>query len=253
MPGVPGLPACIADRTNGTVTCRNLATGQNYQLIRRSGGVDDAPVSVSAGGGSQIGAQFAALKVGDAVVLKLTGNATCTTPSQDTCLTVVHVHNLTADIVNGVAGGQCQSGQRLRVGVCSFGAYSNTPIPDPDVKRITSEDDLGGGETALAVPDVINTTPLNGESMAPRFKAYADAGDLGSSLIELTITPRGGGAPLFQTPGVNDPNGVQVCAPTPATTACAAGTPGLAEGRYDARWVLASPHQGDPTAVDSSR
>ena len=44
-----------------------------------------------------------------------TGNATCTTTSQDTCLTVVHVHNLTAAIDNGVASGQCQSGQWLRV------------------------------------------------------------------------------------------------------------------------------------------
>jgi hypothetical protein len=102
------------------------------------------------------------------VVLRLLGDATCTTTSQDTCLIVLHVHNLTANIVDGVASGQCQTGNWLRVGVCSGGAYSNTTLPDPVIKRITSDDDLGSGTTVLPVPNVVNTTPLDGESMAPR-------------------------------------------------------------------------------------
>jgi len=38
----------------------NVATGQNYQLIRRSGGSDDPPAAVSSGGATQISAQLPA-------------------------------------------------------------------------------------------------------------------------------------------------------------------------------------------------
>ena len=251
LPGQALLPRCEANRTSGVVRCDNLTPSNSYQLIRRSGGTDEPGSVISAGAGTSITQQFNALKGGDVVVLKRSSDAACTTTAQDSCITLVHVHNLTAAVVNGVASGQCQSGQWLRDGLCRSGAYSNTTLPDVGVKRITSDDDLGGGATVLAVPDVVNTTPLNGESMAPRFKAYADAGDAGNSPIQLGITPRGGGAPVFQTTNVNNPSGVQVCAPTPATNACASGTPGLAEGRYDARWFLTSVHHGDSSAIDT--
>ena len=76
--------------------------------------------------------------------------------------------------------------------------------------------------------------------------------DGGNAPISLDVIPRAGGPSVFQTTNVNLASGVQVCKPATAATPCAAGTPGLDEGRYDASWLLSSAHHGDPTAIDTS-
>jgi hypothetical protein len=260
MPGQPAPPRCEANRTIAQVVCSNVMPSQSYQMVKRSGVVDEPGSVISAGAGTTITQPFSSLKAGDVVVLKLSSNAACTTTAQDSCLSVVHVHNISTNIVDGLASGGCQTGQWIRKEdpgaspfLCQGGAFSNVSIAQAPVKRINSDDDLGGGATVIAVADVVNTTPLAGESMPPRFKAYADAGDGLPWPVSLDITPRGGGASLFQTTNVDVSSGAQVCSPTPATTPCASGTPGLAEGRYDAAWLLTSAHVGDLASVDTSR
>lgn len=163
--------------------------------------------------------------------------------------------------MNDTGSGSCQSGQWIRgenpgasdaenTVLCSGGAFPELPFTQPDVKDVNSDDDLGGGATVLSIPDVVHTTPLDGESMPPRFKVYADAGDGGDDAIAMAISVRGGGPIRFQADNVNVASGVQAC--NNPNTPCAPTDPGLDEGRYDISWALTSEHVGDTGVFDTS-
>ena len=172
-------------------------------------------------------------------------------------VTTLHVANLRADIDGEqtvLAGGTCSAGQyygpplseaptnasagapsavaggaALTGEICPMGG-SAAGLPS---SPIVQTDELSGGQTQTEVPDLENTTPMNGELVLGSFPAIGQSGLPGpnnsvtsdqTSRISFTVTPAGGGGAVFTTPNVNSVNGTPV--------------PALKPGSYNATWVI---------------
>jgi hypothetical protein len=114
-----------------------------------------------------------------------------------------------------------------------------------DVRSILSDDDRSGSTTSIDIPDVINTVPLDGESIAtPSLRVFAESGGFPyDAPIEARLVARNRSllSPDFQSSNVN-----LIFDGVPVTQA-------LAAGRYKAQWTLSSPHPGDVGTVDTSQ
>ncbi len=236
-----GFPTCTADLEGLTVSCSGLVAHANYTLIdgsRQASGTADANGLLTVA---------LATRRGDTVSLS---NGART-------LTTLHVANLRADIDGQqtvLAGGSCQAGEyygpplssaptNLSAGAptAAAGGAALTGVVCPNSgdatglpsNPIVQTDELSGGQTQTEVPDLENTSPLNGEIVYGHFTAVGESGFPGpnnsvtsdsTSRIALTVAPASGGGAVFTTPNVNTIDGTPV--------------PALAPGTYAATWKV---------------
>ena len=236
-----GFPTCSADLEGQSLSCAGLVADGNY--------------TASDGGGHASGTAGAngiltvplALKEGN--VVSLSNGARN--------VTMLHVADLRADIDGEqtvLAGGTCAPGQyygpplseaptnasagfasavaggaALTGEICPMSGNAAGLPSSP----IVQTDELSGGQTQTEVPDLENTSPLNGEIVAGGFPAIGQSGFPGpnnsvtpdaSSRISFTVAPAGGGGAVFTAPNVNSVNGTPV--------------PALKPGSYNASWVI---------------
>jgi len=167
-------------------------------------------------------------------------------------LTTLHVAHLRVSIVARRA--------LLSGGTCQAGSYYGAPLSDAPINMsaggpgvaltgmtcplsghaaglptdaISQTDELSGGQTQTEVPDIENTSPLQGETVYGRFIAVARSGlpepdhttapTNRTSTIALRIV-RAGGRVVFHAHNVDTRRGVRV--------------PALRPGLYRARWTL---------------
>lgn len=236
-----GFPACAADLEGRHVSCSGLVPAANYTVGdggRHAAGTADANGTVT-------------------VPLAVTAGDTVSLSNGSRTLTTLHVAALRADI-NGeqtvLAGGSCQAGEYFGppLGTAPTNASAGFPTAVAGGGALTGEicpvsgnatglpsapivqtDELSGGQTLTAVPDLENTSPLNGEIVYGHFTAVGQSGFPGpnnsitpdsTSRIAFTVSPAGAGGAVFTTPNVNSVNGTPV--------------PALAPGSYAATWKV---------------
>ena len=236
-----GFPTCGADLEGRSLTCAGLVADGNYTATdggaHASGtadghGVLSVPlavrggnvVSLSNGARNVTTLHVANLRAAIAGAQTVLSGGTCAPgqyygPPLDAAPT-----NGSAGAPTAVAGGAALTGEICPVSGSATGLPS-TPI--------VQTDELSGGQTQTEVPDLENTTPLNGELVAGGFPAIGQSGFPGpnnsvtpdaSSRISFTVTPAGGGGAVFTAPNVNSVNGTPV--------------PALTPGSYNATWVI---------------
>jgi hypothetical protein len=250
-----GMPQCLADLEVQAVACVGLVPKQTYMLTdgrQRTRGVADPTGTV-----------VVALKLarGDAVGLS-NGSRSLTT------LHVAHLQVAIGGEQTVLLGGTCQPGAYY--GVPPSSAPTGTPAGLPTsastggsaltgaicpisgdatglpTATIVQTDELSGGATETEVPDIQNTSPMQGETMYGKFTALAESGLIGpfntlfptdqSSMIGLSIVPSSGRSPVFTARNVDTPTGVAV--------------PALTPGTYTAAWTL-SDANGDLRFLDT--
>jgi hypothetical protein len=234
-----GFPTCTADLTAQTVTCSGLVPGNPYALT--DGG---QTVGRSADDTGTVVAQLT-LHRGDSVALS-NGSRT---------LTTLHVADLQVSINDAnpgaVAGGTCSPDQYWggplssepmntsagEAGVAGTGTIcpssgNASGLPTPAGQT----DEASGGQTNVALPDVADTSPIQGETVYGAFTALSES--TGAALpISVSIAPASGGAPVFQSTNTDTDTGVAV--------------PALKPGTYKATWTVTDPN-GD-TRILSTR
>ena len=238
-----GFPNCTADLEAQSVSCTGFVPGNGYTLT--NGGTQ---VSANADGTGTIVPVPLPLHGGDSVVLaNAAGN-----------LTILHVAHLQVDVTGEqtvLAGGTCQAGEYYGpplsappisafagqpTAVAGGGALTGEICPTSGLATglpataISQTDELSGGQTQTEVPDVEDTSPMEGESVYGAFDAIAETGLPGpnntvistdnSSTVALSIAPAAGGAAVFAAANVDTLNGVNVAA--------------LAPGTYKATWTV---------------
>jgi hypothetical protein len=236
-----GFPTCTADLEGQSLSCSGLVAHGNY--VAMEGGTH---ASGTADGNGNLTVPLA-VKGGNAVSLS-NGARNVTT---------LHVAGLRAEIdgeQSVLAGGTCAPGQYYGepLGEAPTNASAGAPSAIAGGAALTGEicplsgsagglpsspivqtDELSGGTTQTEVPDLENTTPLNGELVVGGFPAIAESGFPGpdnsvtpdsTSRISFTVSPAGGGGAVFTTPNVNSINGTPV--------------PVLKPGSYAATWVI---------------
>ncbi len=238
-----GFPTCTADLEAQAVTCSGLAPNATYTLT-------DGGAHVS-GNADTNGTLSEPLKItgGDSVALSNSASRTLTT------LRVAHLKvNITGER-SVLASGTCEAGDYYGAPLSS--APTNTSAGSPSgptggaaltgeicptsgnatglpSSPIVQSDEFSGGATTTAVPDVEDTSPMEGEIVYGGFTAIAESGLPGpdnsivptdsTSTVRLTITPSSGGSPVFTAGNVDSINGVAVHA--------------LSPGTYNASWLL---------------
>ncbi len=228
-----GFPSCTADLEAQTVACTGLVPGARYSVNGHHGTAD---------GGGTVSLSMPVHR-GDALALS-NGSRT---------LTTLHVANLRVDITAEqpvLSGGSCQPDQYYGAPVTSppvNGAAGEPGIADSgaicpdngdatglDASFIGQTDEASGGLTQTEVPDVEDTSPMQGEIVYGAFTALAESGLPGPgntiiptdsiSKIAVSIAPAAGGAPVFTSGNVDTASGVPVNALSPRT--------------YKATWTL---------------
>jgi hypothetical protein len=235
-----GFPTCTADLRAQTARCAGLVPGAGYTLTRARGGTSARSRADKHGK-----ATFAQLAGAPAIrggeVLTLTNRA-------GRVLTVLHVAHLRVDIRGQqtvIASGTCQpddyygepvttipSSLSLGVGVAGSGTVcpANGSAAGLSTATIAQTDDRSGGLTVTEVPNIVRTTPLDGETLYGSFIALAKSGLPGphgavnptGASVSLTIARAG--HRIFHARNVNTARGV-VVGP-------------LSPGAYTASWVL---------------
>jgi hypothetical protein len=238
-----GFPACIADLEAQAVACIGLVPNHSYALTDGRQRVPGAADST----GTLVEPLF--VKRGDSVALS-NGSRT---------LTTLRVARLKATILGEetvLAGGSCQPGDYFGVPLSSAPTSTSAGLPTSTATggaalsgaicptngdatglptaSISQTDDLSGGLTQTEVPDVEDTSPIEGENLYGKFTALAESGLPGpnNSLfptdlftrIALTIARASDGRTVFTAPNVDTADGVSVS--------------GLVPGAYTAAWTL---------------
>ncbi len=177
-------------------------------------------------------------------------------------LTALHVAHLRVDITGAqtvLAGGRCEPGDYYGAFAIAPSTSASAGGPGGPAKTgticpvsgdatglptdaIAQTDDASGGQTQTALPAVIDTSPIQGETVYGGFTALADVGFTGpsnsvtptSDVAALTIAPATGGAAVFTAAKANTAAGVPV--------------PALTPGTYTATWQVVDPN-GDRRTV----
>ena len=248
-----GFPSCVADLELQEVGCTGLVPNASYRLAdgrARASGVAD---------GSGVIVVPLLVRRGSAVTLS-NGSRT---------LTTLHAARLRVDIAGeqtSVLDGSCQPGDYWGAPLTTppTSAAAGTPsTPDGGGSALTGaicpsdgnpaglptslilqSDDLSGGQTETEVPSVLDTSPIDGETLYGRFTALATSGLLlgdntalptdGISRISLEILTSFTRPPAFRTANVDTDRGVTVT--------------GLVPGSYTALWTLRD-QNGDTRTV----
>ncbi len=240
-----GLPSCTADLEFQEVACTGLVPGARYLVSdrrRRARAVADSTGTI-----------IVALRLhrGDQVAL---GNGSRS-------LTTLHVAHLKVRIVGEetfLAGGTCQSGD-----------YFGTPLTKPPVTtaagmptdptnpttggvaltgavcprsghaaglpsaNIAQTDDRSGGVTEVEVPDIQDTSPMQGETMYGHFTALAESG---LTLPDNQVIPTDVVTRISLS--IFTRQGNRVLTVRNVDTLRGVGIPALVPGSYRALWTL---------------
>lgn len=235
-----GFPSCTADLEAQAVTCTGLVAGRHYALT--DGNVEVSQVADATG---TLTGQFPVgrLRGGDSVSLSH-GSRTWTT------LHVAHLKVSIAGSQTVLSGGTCEPGAYY--GAPLSQAPTNPQAGGPGValsgqicplngqpmgfstSTIAQTDERSAGQTQTEVPDIENTSPIQGETVYGAFTALAESGLPGpdnsiiptdqTSRIALSIAPAARRSPVFRAGNVDTANGVSV--------------KGLRSGAYTATWTL---------------
>ena len=222
-----GLPTCVADLESGRVGCDGLVAGESYTL--RDG---SKVMHVRADAVGQV-VVAPGVREGDLVSV---ANSART-------LTTLHVARLKVHILGTspiIAAGHCAPGEYWRGPLTTaptnafageptalFGGSALTGVTCPasgnafglPTKEMAQTDDLSGGGTITNVAQLIDITPVEGETLYGRFIAVAQATAAGEQ-VSVVITKAGGHRPVFRARNVNKRRGVAVRAlPTGSYTA----------------------------------
>jgi hypothetical protein len=238
-----GLPNCTADLELGAVLCGGLVPGARYTVTDGKRKMSDAADAT----GSLI--ILLSARRGDAVTLSNGARS----------LTTLHVAHLRVDIAGEratVAQGHCERGDYFGAPPTSItpGTSAGAPtsattggvaltgqacptngdatgLPSGDVSQT---DDLSGGQTVTEVPHILDTSPLDGETVYGAFRALAESGLIlpGNTVlatdpitrVSLRIITAARGANVFQARNVDTAQGVAV--------------PALSPGNYLGVWEL---------------
>jgi hypothetical protein len=247
-----GFPTCTADLRAQAVRCSGLVAGARYRLTRARAG---ATVSAAANKKGDVafrgfgGAR--AVRGGDVMTLRNRAART---------LTVLHVAHLRVDITaqqTVIASGTCEPGEyygppvktipsSLGVGAGLGGTgkicAGNGSAAGFSAADIAQTDDRSGGQTLTEVPDLVRTTPTDGETLYGPFIALASTGLPGQhgavnatgAAVSLTISS--GHHTVLHAANVATAHGVVV--------------KGLTSGAYSAKWVLTDAN-GDTRTVQT--
>jgi hypothetical protein len=232
-----GFPVCTADLRAQAARCSGLVAGARYSLTRGRGRDAVAARANRSGVAAFVG--FTGIRGGDALTLA---------NGSRRVLTVLHVAHLRVDITaleTIASGGTCEPGEyygppltkvptspAVGAGIAGDGTICGASgglrsLPTADIAQT---DDRSGGQTRTEVPEIVRTTPLDGDTLYGEFIAIARAGLPGragsvigdGSPVALTITQ--GGRTVFRARNVDTQSGVVVGS--------------LAPGAYGAQWVL---------------
>jgi hypothetical protein len=237
-----GFPTCTADLGAQQVSCTGLVPSAHYTLK------DGSATATATADGTGTVATSMAISRGDTIALSNSASRT---------LTTLHVANLKVTILgdgDSVESGTCSplqywggplttpptnfsageptsvaGGSALTGDLCPAGG-SAAGLPTSDIAQT---DQLSGGQTVTKLADVVDTSPIEGETVYGTFTALAEASD-GSSKISLSITHASGGSPVFTAANVDTSGGVTV--------------KGLKPGNYTATWTVTNPN-GDTRIV----
>jgi len=237
-----GFPTCTADLEFQGVECIGLVPGERYNLIdggERISGAADATGTI---------VEPLAIQGGDSIVLS----------NGSRSLTTLHVAHLRVGILGDesfVSAGTCQAGEYygaplskvptstsagvstnlLTGGVALTGEIcpTNGHAAGLPSAVISQTDEFSGGQTETEVPDVQDTSPMEGETMYGRFTALAESGlalpgnellptDAFSTIALRIVTPSGSTAYTIRD----------------VDTTTGASVPALVPGSYEAIWTL---------------
>jgi hypothetical protein len=236
-----GFPTCAADLEAKSVSCQGLVPGANYTVT------DGSSHTSSAADDSGTVAVAVPVKGGDTVTLTRNGGST---------LTTLHVANLRVAITgqqNVLSGGTCSPDQYYGAPLSSAPTSAAAGAPSaivggaaltgaicpnngqaaglPD-SSIIQTDEHSQGSTQTEVPDLEDTSPMEGETVYGRFTALAETGFAApdnsvtpdNSAVALSIKKSSGGSAVFTASNVNTTGGVTV--------------KGLKPGTYIATWTV---------------
>jgi hypothetical protein len=230
-----GFPNCQADLELKDVACAGLIPGASYTLIdrraRRSGRADAAGILV------------APLPVRRRDAIRLSNGART--------LTTLHIPNLKVTILGNetfLAGGSCQAGAYYGLPLTTVPASAAAGLPSPlttggaaltgkicprsghaaglPADNIMQTDELSGGLTETEVPDIEDTSPIEGETLYGPFTVLAESGltlsdnevlptDLVTRIGVRILTGRG--KRVLSIRNVDTARGVQVAALKPGS------------------------------------
>ncbi|MBV8999560.1 MAG: hypothetical protein JO304_10890 [Solirubrobacterales bacterium] len=229
--GIPftptGFPTCSADLTAQSVTCTGLVPGANY-TVNGNGGTADSTGTI-------------------VVSMRVSRGQSLALSNGSRTLTTLHVANLEVSINDSspakVASGTCSPDEWTNGPLST--APTNTEAGGPGValsgaacpssgdaagmstSGVAQTDELSGGSTGVNLPDVLDTSPLLGETLYGSFTVLAES--TGATLpIAVSIAPASGGAPVFTAANTDTANGVPV--------------PALTPGTYKATWTVIDPN-----------
>lgn len=230
-----GVPSCTADLELDAVLCAGLVSGKRYTV---SDGRQHAAEAADANGTVLTPL---VLSGGDSVALS-NGSRT---------LTTLHVAHLRVTILGDetvLGGGRCQPGEYYGT---PLGSNGTAPPGEPTTSSnggvsltgevcpvsgkaaglpaatIAQVDDRSGGLTETEVPDVADTSPIEGETVYGSFVLLAETGIQGASnsflptdfltVVSASIAPVGGGRPVFRAANVDTLYGATVPALFPGS------------------------------------
>ncbi len=241
LPGSSYQASCMADLALATATCSGLPGGP-YDVTRvRAGSADVTQTQTSAYVGGSISAQFADLKPGDELELRVRDGDAVIAATRVAALRVDAMQSSSAmpfpffsQLVT--TGGSCPGGTWLQ-GAFLIPISTVCPasgiVPAGLAGYTQVRDDASPGATMTTPAVVSNTSPLEGENVyGTSVVAYADV-DQPAAPVALSFGPRGG---------------TQTAVPGNANATAGAVMTGIAAGtRYSATWV-ATGANGDTTA-----
>jgi hypothetical protein len=237
-----GFPSCTADLELLAVQCTGLVPGERYTVSDRH--------DRASGEADGTGTLVAPLLVRRGELVKLSNGSRT--------LTTLHVANLRAKILGEetfLSGGTCQAGEYYGTPLSQVPSSAAAGLPSPLTTggvaltgeicprnghaaglpdtTIAQTDERSGGQTETEVPDIVDTSPIDGEAMYGRFTALAESGltlsdnefiptDAVTRISLQILTPRG--ATVVKVRNVDTAQGVSVAA--------------LRPGSYIAVWTL---------------
>jgi hypothetical protein len=226
-----GFPACLTDLATGAVGCQGLVPGRHYTLHA----------------GSKV-AHAAADLAGTVVVrLGVRRGSTISLSNGARTLTTLHAARLKVHILGSrrtLSGGSCAPGDLWRTPLSNapvsglagepsvlFGGSALTGVICPangsagglPASEIAQTDDRSGGVTFTRVAELVDISPIEGDTMYGKFLAVAQATD-SRSPVSLAIFRAGGHKRVFSAHNVHKNRGAPVRA--------------LPTGTYKAVWTV---------------
>ena len=246
-----GFPSCTADLEFQEVACTGLVPGESYTVID---GREHSPAIAD-----NTGLVLVALRVrrGDTVSLS----------NRARRLTTLHVAHLKVRILGqetSLGGGSCQPGDYFGTPLTKPSTTTTAGLPTDSANpttggaaltgqvcpsnghaaglpsaNIAQTDDRSGGVTETEVPDIEDTSPIEGETMYGPFTALAESGLTlpGNNVLPTDVVTR-------ISLSIYTADLIKVLTLRNVDTRRGAVVPALVPGRYEALWTLTN-YNGD--------